>query len=145
MANTDGHSTDNEARLPHPDAQPYSARLAGAGSRLRELQALLQVAGPLTPSKELRTLVVRDNVAGKASAASREKVWGQLKVRYALDPCLAEYRAFAELEKQRFKQFDPEFAAAFLDPEFKPLILQEMQAETKQIGITHPVTLRVAN
>src|SRR5437870_1991581 len=96
MANTDGHSTDNEARLPHPDAQPYSARLAGAGSRLRELQALLRVAGPLTPSKELRTLVVRDNVAGKASAASREKVWGQLKVRYALDPCLAEYRAFAE-------------------------------------------------
>jgi HD-GYP domain-containing protein (c-di-GMP phosphodiesterase class II) len=51
--------------------------------------------------------------------------------------------AFAELEKQRGKQFDPDLAAAFLD--IKPLVIQELQADTKQIGVTHPVTLRVAN
>jgi putative nucleotidyltransferase with HDIG domain len=50
--------------------------------------------------------------------------------------------AFAELEKQRGKQFDPQLAAVFLD--IKPLVIQEMQDDTKQIGITHPVTLRVA-
>jgi putative nucleotidyltransferase with HDIG domain len=51
--------------------------------------------------------------------------------------------AFAELEKQRGKQFDPEFAAAFLN--IRPLVIQEMQAETRQIGMTQPVALRVAN
>src|SRR5260370_27396994 len=47
--------------------------------------------------------------------------------------------AFAELEKQRGKQFDPDFASTFLD--IKPLVIQELQADTKQIGVTHPVTL----
>jgi HD-GYP domain-containing protein (c-di-GMP phosphodiesterase class II) len=51
--------------------------------------------------------------------------------------------AFAELEKQRGKQFDPTFAAAFLS--IKPLVIQELQAETKQIGMTQPVALRMAN
>jgi len=51
--------------------------------------------------------------------------------------------AFAELEKQRGKQFDPDFAAAFLN--IQPLVIQELQADTKQIGVTHPVSLRVAN
>jgi putative nucleotidyltransferase with HDIG domain len=47
--------------------------------------------------------------------------------------------AFAELEKQRGRQFDPEAADAFLS--IRQRIVQEMQAETKKIG---PVTLRVA-
>jgi len=51
--------------------------------------------------------------------------------------------AFAELEKQSGKQFDPDFAAAFLN--IQPLVIQELQADTKQIGVTHPVSLRVAN
>ncbi len=52
--------------------------------------------------------------------------------------------AFAELEKQRGKQFDPQLADAFI--EIKAAIVQEMQAETKHIGITpHPVALRLAN
>jgi putative nucleotidyltransferase with HDIG domain len=50
--------------------------------------------------------------------------------------------AFAELDKQCGKQFDPDYAAAFLA--IKPLVIQELQADTKQIGITHPVALRVA-
>ena len=50
--------------------------------------------------------------------------------------------AFAELEKQKGKQFDPDFANAFI--RIRQQIIQEMQAETKQIGVTHPVTLRLA-
>ncbi len=50
--------------------------------------------------------------------------------------------AFAELEKQKGKQFDPDFAAAFSS--IRQRIIQEMQAETKQIAIVSPPTLRLA-
>jgi putative nucleotidyltransferase with HDIG domain len=50
--------------------------------------------------------------------------------------------AFAELEKQKGKQFDPNFAEAFI--KIRQTIIQEMQSETKQIGVPHPVALRLA-
>jgi putative nucleotidyltransferase with HDIG domain len=51
-------------------------------------------------------------------------------------------QAFAELEKQKRKQFDPECADAFLA--IRQRIVVEMQAETKQIGGSTMHTLRVA-
>lgn len=78
-----------------PDAQPITARLAAAGSRRFEIEALLGTAPPDASVDELRELVLRANVAGKGSAASRAKVWWQLRARYMLDPSIAEYRAFA--------------------------------------------------
>jgi putative nucleotidyltransferase with HDIG domain len=50
--------------------------------------------------------------------------------------------AFAEIEKQRGKQFDPEAAAAFL--RIKSRILQEMQSETKRINTHQLGMLRLA-
>jgi HD-GYP domain-containing protein (c-di-GMP phosphodiesterase class II) len=52
--------------------------------------------------------------------------------------------AFAEVEKQLGKQFDPECAAAFLS--IRQKIIQEMQSETKRIGIPmqNQMTYRLA-
>jgi putative nucleotidyltransferase with HDIG domain len=50
--------------------------------------------------------------------------------------------AFAEVEKQAGKQFDPECAAAFL--RIRQRIVAEMQSETKKIGIGNLATLRLA-
>jgi putative nucleotidyltransferase with HDIG domain len=49
---------------------------------------------------------------------------------------LAADVAFAEVEKQRGKQFDPEFANAFLA--IRQRIVQEMQSQTKKIGTPAP-------
>jgi len=57
-------------------------------------------------------------------------------------PGMPEATAFAELEKQKAKQFDPDFAAAFIY--IRQRIVQEMKAETKQIGIPNAPTLRLA-
>jgi putative nucleotidyltransferase with HDIG domain len=48
--------------------------------------------------------------------------------------------AFAEVEKQKGRQFDPQFATAFLA--IRQRIIQEMQSETKKI--VGPATLRLA-
>src|SRR5262249_31469716 len=50
--------------------------------------------------------------------------------------------AFAEVDKQKAKQFDPEVATAFL--KIRARIVQEMQTETKKISLPSTV-LRVAN
>jgi HD-GYP domain-containing protein (c-di-GMP phosphodiesterase class II) len=50
--------------------------------------------------------------------------------------------AFAEVEKQKGRQFDPECADAFL--KIRGRIIQEMQSQTKRIG-TPFSTLRLAN
>jgi len=57
-------------------------------------------------------------------------------------PGMAEATAFAELEKQKAKQFDPDFASAFIY--IRQRIVQEMKAETKQLGIPNPPSLRLA-
>jgi HD-GYP domain-containing protein (c-di-GMP phosphodiesterase class II) len=50
--------------------------------------------------------------------------------------------AFAEVEKMRGLQFDPEAATAFL--KIKARIIQEMQSEPKRVALPAPSTLRVA-
>jgi putative nucleotidyltransferase with HDIG domain len=57
---------------------------------------------------------------------------------------IAADQAFAEIERQRGKQFDPVIADAFLT--IKQRIMQEMQSETRKIGIAAPngSTLRLA-
>jgi putative nucleotidyltransferase with HDIG domain len=50
--------------------------------------------------------------------------------------------AFAEVERQQGKQFDPEVAAAFLV--IKPRVIQEMQSETKKINMQQLGMLRLA-
>jgi len=57
-------------------------------------------------------------------------------------PGMPEPAAFAELEKQKGKQFDPEFATAFIS--IRQRVVQEMKSDTKQIGLPHPPTLRLA-
>lgn len=76
-----------------PDAQPITARLAGAGSLRRELEALLLAAPPCASPEDYRQLLLRENVAGKGSATARMWAWKRLKLRYALDPAIVEHRA----------------------------------------------------
>ena len=80
--------------LESPDVQPILSRLGVTGSLRRELEALLAEAPPDASSELLRDLIVERNVAGKASKAQRLQVWWRLKLRYVLDPAVAEYRAF---------------------------------------------------
>jgi hypothetical protein len=82
------------ARLQLPDEQPITARLAGAASLRRELEALLAAASLDASPSEYHDLLIGLNAAGKTSAAARMWAWKRLKLRYALDPSLAEHRAF---------------------------------------------------
>lgn len=50
--------------------------------------------------------------------------------------------AFAEIEKMKGKQFDPEAADAFL--RIRQRVVQEMQSETKKIGVPTVAPLRLA-
>lgn len=77
-----------------PDEQPMTARLAGAGSLRRELEALLDAAPPGASPEDYRELLLRQNVAGKGSATARMWAWKRLKLRYVLDHAVEEYRAF---------------------------------------------------
>lgn len=70
--------------------------MAAAGSRRAELEALLHAAPPMAASAQLRALVLDENVTGKRTAASRDKVWLQLRQNYLLDPTVPEYRAFLD-------------------------------------------------
>lgn len=82
------------ASLEPPDAQPITARLAGGGSLRRELEAVLAGAPARASAEDYRELVLRQNIAGKGSAAARIWAWKRLKLRYALDPAIVEHRAF---------------------------------------------------
>lgn len=83
-------------RLPLPDEQPFTPRLSGAGSLRRELEAVLAAAPPDADPATYRKLILEANAASKASASMRMWTWKRLKVRYLLDPTVAEFRAFAE-------------------------------------------------
>jgi HD-GYP domain-containing protein (c-di-GMP phosphodiesterase class II) len=50
--------------------------------------------------------------------------------------------AFAEVERMRGQQFDPEIATAFLT--MRARVVQEMQSETKKIDVPALTPLRVA-
>lgn len=82
-----------KSALPSLSSQPIAARMAAAGSRRTELEALLHAAPPHATSAQFRALVLDENVTGKRTAASRDKVWRQLKQNYTLDPAVPEYQA----------------------------------------------------
>ena len=50
--------------------------------------------------------------------------------------------AFAEVEKQKGKQFDPDVALAFLA--IRQRVVLAMQSDTKKLGMPHQPTLRLA-
>jgi hypothetical protein len=82
-------------RLPPPGEQPFAPRLSGTGSLRRELEAVLTAASPETELAEYRRLILEKNAAGKSTASARMRVWKCLKIRYLLDPSVAEFCAFA--------------------------------------------------
>jgi hypothetical protein len=87
--------------LPLPDSQPITARLAAAGSRRRELEAVLAEGGPAATRADYGDLILERNVVGKSSAVSRLKVLKQLRERYLLDPTVTEFVAFrAAIEEE---------------------------------------------
>jgi hypothetical protein len=88
-------ATARAATLAPPDTQPFTARLAGAGSLRHELEALLATAPDGANADDFRRLLIEENVAGKASVNQRDWMWKRLKLRYALDsPESAEFKAF---------------------------------------------------
>lgn len=81
--------------LEHPDAQPYTARLAGAGSLRAELEAVLERAPDEATPADFRRLILDENAARKSTANQRMWAWKRLKLRYLLDrPGTAEFQAF---------------------------------------------------
>lgn len=76
--------------LPALEEQPYTARFAGAASLRPEIEALLRAAPDATSARELRRLVIVENVVAKGSASARNWAWTRLKLRYALDEALPE-------------------------------------------------------
>jgi len=91
---SDGSNGNVERTLESPHGQPVTARLAAAASRRADLESLLGAAPPDAAPEQLRRLVVEQNVAGKGSAISRQKLWHQLKERYLLDRSVSEAAAF---------------------------------------------------
>lgn len=96
LSSRGGSGTGKMTSLPEPDVQPITARLAAAGSRRWELEALLAAAPSSAAGAAYAELILTGNVAGKASAVSRLKLLAQLRARYQLDPEVAEFRAFRE-------------------------------------------------
>lgn len=80
--------------LEAPESQPLTARLAAAASRRADLESVLAAVPPHASVEEFRRLVLDQNVAGKRSAASRQKLWQQLRLRYILDCSIPESAAF---------------------------------------------------
>ena len=113
--------------------QPITARLAGAGSLRRELEALLAAAPANAQAEDFRNLLVNENAAGKASANARMWMWKRLKLRYALDaPTSPEFRAF------RWAM------ARAVDPADRGLIAALMMARTDRL-FREVVTNSLAN
>lgn len=79
-----------------PDTQPITARLSAAASRRSDLEILLSSAPSGASIDQFRDLILRANVAGKASAVSRRKLWSQLRERYLLDRSIPECAAFLD-------------------------------------------------
>ncbi len=89
-----GSNGNVERALEAPHRQPVTARLAAATSRRADLETLLAAAPPGASPAKLRQLVVDQNIAGKGSAISRQKLWSQLRQRYVLDHSVPEGAAF---------------------------------------------------
>lgn len=72
-----------------------TARLAGAGSLFRELEAVLAAAPPAATAADFRRLILEDNAAAKGTATARMWAWRRLKLRYMLDrPASPVFQAF---------------------------------------------------
>lgn len=80
--------------LAAPSQQAILPRLSGAASLRHELEALLAVAPVNTTPAAYRDLILNANVTGKRSASARMWVWKRIKLRYVLDPSIAEFTAF---------------------------------------------------
>lgn len=80
--------------LQHPDFQPYTARLAAAGSRRKELETLIAATPLSARSEDYAELIITNNITGKTTSVSRSKLFQQLKARYSLDPAAKEFQAF---------------------------------------------------
>ncbi len=73
-----------------------TARLAGAASLFRELEAVLDAAPAGAIAADFRRLILEDNAAAKGTATARMWAWKRLKLRYMLDdrPDSSLFRAF---------------------------------------------------
>lgn len=111
--------------------QPITARLAGAGSLRRELEALLSVAPVTSNADDYRRLLMDENAAGKASANARMWMWKRLKLRYALgEPSQTESKAFRWAMAKAATPADRGLVAALMmartDRLFREVVVQEV-------------------
>jgi hypothetical protein len=125
-------------RLAPPDEQPYLSRLAGAGSLRSELEALLNAAPPDADQNAYRSLILEANVAGKGTASMRVWVWKRLKVRYVLDPDVAEFRAFVDAMRMATRPADRGLVAFLMlartDRLFREGTLQAVSPHLREPG-----------
>jgi hypothetical protein len=124
--------------LVSPDAQPYTARLAGAGALLDELEAVIDAAPPDASREGFRRLILDENAARKSTANARMWAWRRLKLRYLLDsPDLPEFGAFRSSHTAARTAEDRRIVVALMLARTDALF-RDVTAEVVSRGLTSP-------
>lgn len=134
--------------LASPSAQPYTARLAGAGALFDELEAVLDAAPPDPSRQDFRRLILDDNAARKSTANARMWAWKRLKLRYLLDsPDRPEFTAFRSAHAAARTTEDRRIVAALMlartDALFRDVTLEVVSPAVGSPGlVVEPESIR---
>ena len=134
--------------LASPSAQPYTARLAGAGALLDELEAVLHAARVEASRDDFRRLILDENAARKSTANARMWAWKRLKLRYLLDsPELPEFKAFRTAHATARTEEDRRLIAALMlartDALFRDVTLEAVSRGLRTPGLViEPESIR---
>lgn len=124
--------------LASPSAQPYTARLAGAGALLDELEAVLHTAPVEASRDDFRRLILDENAARKSTANARMWAWKRLKLRYLLDsPDLPEFKSFRTAHTTARTAEDRRLVAALMLARTDALF-RDVTLETVSRGLRTP-------
>ena len=88
------------------DAAPYSSRLSARSALYTELRLLLDNREDALPSKDYRSLVIKENCLARGSVSARRKLWEELHARYRLDSAAPLFAAF--WQEWRCSKTEPE-------------------------------------
>ena len=72
----------------------YSSRLSSRSALYTDFTLLVNGQPEMLDSRRYRQLVIDDNILSRASTASRQKIWKELKARYILDENRPLFGAF---------------------------------------------------
>lgn len=123
--------------------------LSGAGSLRKEIEAVVDGTSPDTNLPDYRRLIIDENVAGKGSAASRLWAWKRLKLRYVLDPQVAEYATFRNVLRRTHDPGDRGLISYLMLSRthrlFREVVLEQIVPQLDEPGtLVEPLVIRQA-